>query len=219
MRLPRTIVLWLLAVAFDALLLGWGVGGLAALLRHARALALLASWALGGLLLALLRPARAQDVARVRPEQRMLMPALLLIPLVTPALAAWGERAGLGILPGGATLRWSGVALSVAGLALRIAAMLQLGPRFSPLLAIQREHPLEARGVYARLRHPGYLGAALASVGAVLAFGSAMALPLAAVFIGLLAGRARAEERLLEEHFGEAYRAYRGRSGGFLPRL
>jgi protein-S-isoprenylcysteine O-methyltransferase Ste14 len=111
------------------------------------------------------------------------------------------------------------VALVAAGLTLRIAAMAQLGPRFSPLVAVQAEHALETRGLYARIRHPGYLGAWLAALGAVLTFGSALGLVPLALFSLLIGGRVRKEEALLATRFGEAWRDYRAHSGAFLPRL
>src|SRR5262245_31949437 len=190
-RRPHPIVsgvLALLVTALDALLLALALGGLAALAAHPRALTLLALWAIGGVTLALLRPVRGHEAVAVERDGPFVLLLLFLIPLLTPPLAALSERLGVGPLPGGGALRWTGVALSGAGLAVRIAAMAQLGSRFSPLVAVQREHALETRGLYARIRHPGYLGAWLASLGGALAFGSAPALPLVAV-MGLLLWR------------------------------
>jgi len=93
-----------------------------------------------------------------------------------------------------------------------------MGARFSPLLALQREHALETTGWYAFVRHPGYLGALLASWGAALAFGSALALPLAGVLTLVQLDRVRREERLLAGHFGEAWSDYARRTGALLPR-
>jgi protein-S-isoprenylcysteine O-methyltransferase Ste14 len=214
-----TVALSLVASGFEALLLALALGGFAALAAHPRALALVAIGAVSGAILALRRPVRDQDVASTSPESRWALAGLGLVPLFTPPIAALGERLGIAALPGGAWLRWAGVAMVAAGLALRIAAMTQLGPRFSPMLAVQRQHPLETRGLYARVRHPGYLGSWLAALGAVLAFGSALGLVPLAIFTGLVAGRTRREERWLEQQFGDAYRDYRARTGAFLPRL
>ncbi len=205
--------------ALDAALLALALGGLAPLLAHTRALALLVLWAVGGVSLALLHPVRGHDTVAVERDPAFVLVALFLIPLFTPPSAALGERMALWALPGGAALRWGGVALSGAGLALRIAAMAQLGPRFSPLIAMQREHALETSGLYQHIRHPGYVGAWLASLGAALAFGSALALPLVAAMGLLLWNRAGREESMLARHFGEEYRRYCARSGRFLPRL
>lgn len=214
-----TVLMALVVSAVDAALLAWALGGFAALLAHHRALALLALWAVGGITLALLRPVRGHDAVAVERESPLVLLLLFLIPLTTPPLSALGERLALWILPGGLALRWAGVALSGAGLALRIAAMAQLGSRFSPRVAMQREHALETGGLYARVRHPGYTGAWLASFGGALAFGSALTLPLLLVMGALLWSRAGREETMLERHFGEAYRAYRARSGRFVPRV
>ena len=146
------------------------------------------------------------------------MAALLILPLFTPSLAAWSARQHWVMLPSAVPWGVLGPGLVAAGLALRIAAMVQLGSRFSPFVAVQPGHGLETRGLYAHIRHPGYLGALLACVGAALAFGSAAALPLA---IGMLAAaglRIRAEERLLAGHFGVAWEHYAARSGALWPR-
>ena len=193
-----TILLSLIATGVEALLLALALGGFGALVAHTRAMALIAVWAVSGVALALRKPVRDQDVVDVVPESPMVL-------------------AGLASLPGGTALRWAGVALVAAGLALRIAAMSQLGPRFSPRVALQREHPLETRGLYARVRHPGYLGAWLAALGALLAFGSVLGLLPLLPFTWLMAARARREERLLEARFGDAFRDYRSRTGAFLP--
>jgi len=219
-RHPALVILFSLVVTgIDALLLAIALGGVTALLHHPRALALLAVWAVTGMTLALLHPVRAQDrVAEARdPAWRLL--ALLIVPMLIPPVAAWGERAHLLPLPGGPALRWAGVALVAAGLTVRILAMTTLGNRFAPIPALQREHVLETRGLYATVRHPGYLGAWLAALGAVLAFGNNLALPLVIVFAVLLAARVRDEERLLDHHLGAAWQDYRRRTGAFLPRL
>lgn len=212
-------MLALCVTGLDAALLAGALGGSAPLLAHTRALALLCLWAMGGVALALLRPVRGHDAVAVEPESPLVLLALFLIPLATPPVAALGERLAYGVLPGGATLRWAGVVLSGAGLALRIAAMAQLGSRFSPRVAMQREHALETGGLYGRIRHPGYAGALLASLGGALAFGSALALPLVAAMGLLLWNRAGREESMLEHHFGDGYQRYRSRTGRFLPRL
>ncbi len=212
-------MLSVLVTAVDAALLAFALGGTAALLSHARALTLIALWGVSSFALAFLRPVRDQDVERSDPEPPLVLVALFLIPLLTPALSAWGSRIGFGVLPLGTVWPWSGVVLVAAGLALRIVAMVQLGPRFSPRLAVQRDHALETRGLYAWMRHPGYAGALLANLGAALAFSSLVGL-LATAALGVLMGvRAGREERLLRDRFGAEYERYRARTGRFLPRL
>ena len=215
--LPARLMRAVVALAFEAALLAWGLGGLAALLASPRALTLIAIWGATAVTLTLTRPSRGQDVARSEKDPVALL-LLALIPLGTPALAAWGGRASLWPLPAPELLGWAGVTLSAAGLFMRVAAMRQLGARFSPLLAVQREHALETSGWYAIVRHPGYLGALLANTGAAIAFGSAVALPFALLMVVVQADRVRREERLLADHFGPAWQAYARRTGALFPR-
>ena len=208
----------LLVLAFEAALLAWGLGGIHALAASARALALLVIWGVTGITLGVTRPARGQDVSRSQ-RDAFAMVALALLPLAIPGVAAWGGRIGRWPLPVPDVLGWLGVALSAMGLWIRVSAMRQLGARFSPLLAVQRDHALECTGWYARVRHPGYLGALLASWGTAIVFGSALALPLAAAMTVVQIDRVRREEAMLAGHFGDAWRDYARRTGALLPRL
>jgi protein-S-isoprenylcysteine O-methyltransferase Ste14 len=217
-RLPLALVRVLPALALDAALLALGLGGPSWLLRDPRAGALLAIWTAGGIALALLRPARGQDVTESRPDPAA-MAVLLLVPVLTPAAGAWAGRHAWATLPFANTVSWAGIAAVAAGLALRVRAMTALGPRFSPLVALQRGHALETGGPYAHVRHPGYLGALLACAGGAVAFGSAAALPLVAVMLAAQLARVRAEESLLAASFGDEWRAYARRTGALLPRL
>ncbi len=216
----------LLALLVDALLLALAVGGVSALRDHTRALALLAVWFVSNLVLSLLRPVGSQDKTRSSRDAPLVMLALILVPLLAPPLSAWGEARGLWAGPwravpasAAAALLWGGVIMTAVGLAIRIAAMRQLGTRFSPHIAVQRGHALETGGAYARVRHPGYLGSLLATAGAVLAFGSLVAWPLFAVMLLAQNVRTSREEALLADHFGDDWAVYREHTGRFLPRL
>jgi len=212
-----SVVRALVALGVEAALLAWGLGGFGALAASPRALALLAIWGVVGVTLTVSRSARGQDIVRAERDP-LAMAALALLPLAIPPVAAWGGRLGLWPLPAAGVLGWLGVALSALGLALRVSAMRQLGARFSPLLAVQREHALETTGWYAVVRHPGYLGSLVASWGAAIVFGSGLALPLALAMTLFQADRVRREERLLEGQFGDVWRAYASRTGALLPR-
>ena len=216
--LPRALIAAALALALDALLLALGLGGWEALRANRAALALLGTWGAAGLALAVLRPVRPAAVRERRPDAWVML-ALLVLPLVTPAVGAWGARRHLAALPQAVPWDVIGPALVAAGLALRIAAMARLGTRFSPLVAVQEGHVLETGGLYSRLRHPGYLGSLLAGVGGAVAFGSAAALPLVLGMFAAARVRIRHEERLLAATFGEAWSRYASRTGALWPRL
>ena len=212
------VALALVVLALDAALLALGLGGVEWLWRDPRAIALLVLWGAGGIALALLRPVRGQDVTESKPDPGPMV-VLFFVPLLTPMVGAWAGSHAWAVLPWANTISWAGVALVGAGLALRVVAMNTLGPRFSPLVALQREHALETRGPYAFVRHPGYLGALLACLGASVAFASAAALALPALMLVAQLSRVRAEEALLARHFGEAWRDYASRTGALAPRL
>jgi protein-S-isoprenylcysteine O-methyltransferase Ste14 len=216
--IPLRLARALLATACEALLLAWGLGGLDALWASKRALALLAIWFVSGAVLTVTRPVRGQAVAKAERDV-VAMLVLALVPLAIPSLAAYGGRIALWPLPWPDALGNLGVLLSGLGLALRIAAMRQLGARFSPLVAVQHEHTLETTGWYARVRHPGYSGALLASLGAAITFGSALALPLVGLMLLAQLARIRREEALLAAHFGQAWRDYAARTGALVPGL
>jgi protein-S-isoprenylcysteine O-methyltransferase Ste14 len=112
-----------------------------------------------------------------------------------------------------------GVALFAAGGALRLWPVFVLGDRFSGLVAIQPGHTLVTSGIYARIRHPSYLGLLVNALGWALAFRSTLGLLLTALLIPPLLARIRAEETLLRTQFGAAYDAYRARTSRLLPGL
>ncbi|HYM40655.1 MAG TPA: isoprenylcysteine carboxylmethyltransferase family protein [Thermoplasmata archaeon] len=78
------------------------------------------------------------------------------------------------------------------------------------------ERVLIERGPYARIRHPMHLAAFLLGIGWVLLAQNFAALVLLFLLEGVVV--ARKEEAELIETYGDAYRAYQGRAGFFLPR-
>src|SRR5262249_23324469 len=139
--LPVLVLRALIALALEAALLTWGLGGPGALAHSPRAIALLVIWGVVGITLSISRPARGRDIVTSK-KAPLAMLLLAVIPLAIPGVAAWGGRMILWPLPAPEILGWVGVALSSIGLGIRVAAMRQLGTRFSPLLAVQREHAL-----------------------------------------------------------------------------
>lgn len=215
---PRAALFALLATLFDAVLLALGKGGVAPLLADGRALALLAVWAMGNLAITAARPPLRAAESTDRDPVWVLL-ALFILPFAAAPLAAYGERAAIAALPLPRAVHAVAIALVAVGLALRAAAMARLGARFAPQVALQAGHELETGGLYARVRHPGYLGALLGALGAALTFGSALGLIPVALMLPALAARVAREERALESRFGDAFRAWRARTGALWPRL
>ncbi|HME12759.1 MAG TPA: isoprenylcysteine carboxylmethyltransferase family protein, partial [Candidatus Acidoferrum sp.] len=106
-------------------------------------------------------------------------------------------------------LRIFGLFLVVAaGTALTVARF-QLGNSFS----IRPEATeLVTHGIYARIRNPIYVFAAILIAGLLLCLDQPKYFWLCLILIPVQFMRARAEGRLLEEQFGDAYRQYKSRT-------
>jgi protein-S-isoprenylcysteine O-methyltransferase Ste14 len=98
------------------------------------------------------------------------------------------------------------------GLALGLPAERQFVRAGTPVRPFQEPTALVTDGAFRFSRNPMYLGLVLVLAGAALLLSSALALVVAPAYGAWVQARFIArEERLLEERFGDAYRAYRRR--------
>src|SRR6266404_9996030 len=77
-----------------------------------------------------------------------------------------------GTLPGMPLIAWVGVGLGVAGILLRLWALLTLRQRYTRTLRVDEGHLVERGGAYKFVRHPGYLGSLMCLNGLGLASGN-----------------------------------------------
>jgi protein-S-isoprenylcysteine O-methyltransferase Ste14 len=75
------------------------------------------------------------------------------------------------------------------------------------------------RGLYSVIRHPQYLGLAVAAWGLAVMWPRFLTLTLFAIMLFLYYLLARDEERRIVNRFGDSYRAYVERTGMFVPRV
>ena len=73
-------------------------------------------------------------------------------------------------------------------------------------------------GPFSIVRHPMYLGLILASLGSLMLYHTWTTLAYA-VLAPLVLLRARREEKVLEEEFGESWRSYCQHVPAFIPRF
>lgn len=121
---------------------------------------------------------------------------------------------------GGAYLSAAGLALLVAGTALRWAAIRALWKYFTVNVSILEGQRVVRSGLYRVVRHPSYTGLLLRYLGFGLAFANWLSAAL--IFLPLLAAtlyRIRVEEAALSEHFGEEYAAYARDTKRLVPGL
>jgi protein-S-isoprenylcysteine O-methyltransferase Ste14 len=139
-------------------------------------------------------------------------------------VAIFGALVIAALVPGlraGANDWWTlglGLAVVVAGVALRSWAIVTLGGYFRREVTIAPGQRLVRRGPYRVLRHPSYTGLLLVCAGYGLAFGSwvGAAVALLAMALGLLP-RIRVEERALAGAFGAEYADYARSTARLVP--
>jgi protein-S-isoprenylcysteine O-methyltransferase Ste14 len=105
-------------------------------------------------------------------------------------------------------VRWLGVAVAAAGLALYVKVLHDFGASWRFTIDRERPDELVTTGVFERTRNPVYLALLLVAFGAPLALGSLQLLLLACVAPIYLRQLVRREESFLAEHYGDRYSAY-----------
>jgi len=118
------------------------------------------------------------------------------------------------------SIRWCGIAVSVAGAAGEVWGLLSLGASYNPLLRVGKQHTLSTAGAYRWIRHPLYSFALPLTAGWGIAASNWFIIATGIVVTMLtMIIRAPREETMMLEAFGEPYRAYMERTGRFFPRV
>jgi protein-S-isoprenylcysteine O-methyltransferase Ste14 len=115
-------------------------------------------------------------------------------------------------------LKYVGLVLILAGVAVRLVAVRTLGKFFTVNLAIDTEHRLIETGLYKYIRHPSYTGSLLSFLGLGLYLNNWFSLavilvPIVSVFIY----RIRIEEQLLLQQPTLNYAGYIKRTERLIP--
>ena len=128
---------------------------------------------------------------------------------------------GVGRMRGaGDIVGWAGLALLVAGVAVRWRAIYTLGKFFTGTVLIREDHRLLRTGIYKHVRHPAYTGALLAHLGLGLSFTNWFSLGFGVLpYAAAAAYRIRVEERALREAFGDEYETYARVTKRLIPKV
>jgi len=134
------------------------------------------------------------------------------------------RRAGIGVLgkrfvPNVLPVVILGVTVTWLGVALAIWARNHLAENWSSAVTIKQGHELIRTGPYARLRHPIYSGLLLATLGSAVAIGEWRCLIGVCLVLAAYSIKARREEAMLTEQFGESFQEHRRHTGFLLPRM
>lgn len=137
---------------------------------------------------------------------------MIVLYLIHPPAMAWAA------VPLPATLRWLGAGLLLLAAPLVIWVFTNLGRNVSETVLVKSDHQLVTSGPYRWVRHPLYTTGLLLLTGmSLLAANAALALGTVAVAVLIVRVVIPREEAALIATFGDAYRAYRRRTGRLWP--
>jgi protein-S-isoprenylcysteine O-methyltransferase Ste14 len=94
-----------------------------------------------------------------------------------------------------------------------------LGAAWKVLYQAQQTRTLATTGPYAHVRHPQYVGFILIMFGFLLQWPTLLTVIMFPILVVMYMNLARREEREVEAEFGDAYRRYRVRTPGWIPRI
>ena len=92
-----------------------------------------------------------------------------------------------------------------------------LGSAWNILYRAQREHLLATTGIYARIRHPQYVGFVMIMFGFLLQWPTLITVILFPILVFMYAHLARKEEEDMLREFGDEYRQYAAHTPRFIP--
>ncbi len=135
------------------------------------------------------------------------------------ARTAGAGNLGSRIFPRTYAVSFAGVALTWIGIALALWARWHLGQYWSARITLKEDHQLIRTGPYAYFRHPIYSGLDLAVIGSALAIDRWRCV---AGVVFIILGywiKAKKEESVLSERFGETFQEHRQHTGFLLPKF
>lgn len=133
---------------------------------------------------------------------------LFLAPHVVPGATIAGPAAGFAV----------GMAMLAVGVALRLWSFAALGRYFTFTVTVKPGQPVITSGPYRLLRHPGYAGGLLATIGIGVMWGNWVGLATLAVFVTVFVlWRIHTEETALLATLDGEYRAYAAHHKRLVP--
>jgi protein-S-isoprenylcysteine O-methyltransferase Ste14 len=160
-----------------------------------------------------------KTVQQVSPTEKILLALLTLVVAVIPliySLTHWLDFANYH-LP--TWLGLCGLLVLVLSLFVFWRAHFDLKTNWSPSLEIRADQTLVTEGIFRFVRHPMYLSQLLWAIAQILLMQNWLAGPLNLFFfIPFYFLRSSAEEQMMQNRFGDAYRDYMKNTGGLIPK-
>lgn len=98
-----------------------------------------------------------------------------------------------------------------------VGGFMMLASAWRVLHTAQQQHEIAVDGIYARVRHPQYVGFIVIMFGFLLQWPTLPTLIMFPILVYVYVRLARREEQLALEEFGDRYREYMARTPAFLP--
>lgn len=172
-------------------------------------------WLVLEILLTRFRRSKMQDRSEDRNSLSFLWITIMLSCLIGGTIRVFLH---LPIVEGSSSILIVGLAMIVAGMVLRAAAIISLGRYFTVDVAIREDHRVVDKGLYKFTRHPSYTGALLSFLGLALYMNNWLSLGIIMIPITIaFARRIQIEEATLEKQFGDTYRQYKRHTWRLIP--
>jgi protein-S-isoprenylcysteine O-methyltransferase Ste14 len=159
-----------------------------------------------------------QETKRDKSSDRLSIVVILLMSSlsVVASVSEWAYRNDARQFSLALTLL--GAVLLVCGIAVRVWAIQTLGKHFTATVTLTNDHQLVRTGPYRWVRHPSYLGAFMAIVGAPVFLNAGWATLIAVVSMTIAYYlRIGVEEQMLSSYFGEQYLDYKKHTKRIIP--
>lgn len=94
-----------------------------------------------------------------------------------------------------------------------------LSSAWGMLYKAQRKHTLATTGLYARIRHPQYVGFVVIMLGFLFQWPTILTLLMFPILLFMYAKLAVSEEKEMEKEFGNSYLEYKRKTPAFIPKI
>ncbi len=163
---------------------------------------------------------RRHDRAEVKKPRSWMQswPNVALVLYVIFCVAALAFDLGTLQMGKAAVLQIPGLMLAIAATVLSARAKVEMGEQFAGEVQVWTGQQLVTRGLFALVRHPIYMSVIAMWLGAGMGMGSWLLIVIGlAIMAPTFYLRARREEMLILDHFGQRYREYRAQVPMLLP--
>ena len=121
------------------------------------------------------------------------------------------------LIPENHFIMLAGISIVICGLAITIIARRTLADNWSSAVTFKENHELITKGIYQFVRHPIYTGILLMFMGSAYLYFSLSTIIGFMLMVFAIIYKIRLEEKMMTEHFPDAYPEYRKKVRAIIP--